>query len=66
LQAAGASMLADLDGASRIGYPPNLRVVPLMCGSTVDLVFVLKSLLEGADGTLVGGCDYEDGGYRAQ
>lgn len=62
---------ADLAGTSRIQYPPNVRVVRLMCSGAVDPVFVLKSLLDGADGVLIGGCHpgdchYQDGNYRAR
>ena len=54
---------ADLAGTSRIQYPPNVRVVRLMCSGAVDPVFALKSLPEGADGVLIGGCHYQDGNY---
>lgn len=62
---------ADLAGTFRIQYPPNVRVVRLMCSGAVDPVFALKSLLEGADGVLIGGCHpgdchYQDGNYKAQ
>ncbi|MGA9349707.1 MAG: hydrogenase iron-sulfur subunit [Anaerolineae bacterium] len=62
---------ADLAGTSRIQYPPNVRVVRLMCSGAVDPVFVLKSLLDGTDGVLIGGCHpgdchYQDGNYRAR
>jgi F420-non-reducing hydrogenase iron-sulfur subunit len=43
----------------------------MMCSGAVNLVLVLKSLLEGADGVLIGGCHpgdchQRDGNYRAQ
>lgn len=62
---------ADLAGTSRIQYPPNVRVVRLMCSGAVDPVFVLKSLLDGADGVLIGGCHpgdchYQNGNYKAR
>ena len=62
---------ADLAGTSRIQYPPNVRIVRLMCSGAVDPVFALKSLLEGADGVLIGGCHpgdchCQDGNYKAQ
>jgi coenzyme F420-reducing hydrogenase delta subunit len=47
---------ADLAGTSRQTYPPNLRIVRVMCSGMVDPKYVLKSFLEGADGVLVGGC----------
>jgi len=62
---------ADLAGTSRIQYPPNVRVVRLMCSGAADPVYVLKPLLDGADGVLIGGCHpgdrhYQDGNYKAQ
>ncbi len=47
---------ADLAGTSRNAYPPNLRIVRVMCSGMVDPKYVLKSFLEGADGVLIGGC----------
>jgi coenzyme F420-reducing hydrogenase delta subunit len=47
---------ADLAGSSRLVYPPNLRIVRMMCSGMVDPKYVLKSFLEGADGVLIGGC----------
>ena len=61
---------ADLAGTSRIQYSPNVQIVRLMCSGVVDPVFVLKPLLDGADGVLIGGCHpgdchYQDGNYKA-
>ena len=36
---------ADLAGTSRLQYPPNLRVIRLMCSGAVDVSYVLKPLL---------------------
>jgi F420-non-reducing hydrogenase iron-sulfur subunit len=47
---------ADLAGTSRIQYPPNIRIIRLMCSGSLDPTYVLKVLLEGADGVLIGGC----------
>ena len=62
---------ADLAGTSRLGYPPNIRVIRLMCSGALDPVYVLKALLEGADGVLIGGCHpgdchYVSGNYKAR
>jgi hypothetical protein len=46
---------ADLAGTSRIQYPPNVRIIRLMCSGSVDPTYVLKPLLDGADGVLIGG-----------
>jgi len=62
---------ADLAGTSRLQYPPNVRIVRLMCTGAVDTIYVLKALLEGADGVLIGGCHpgdchYQSGNYKAR
>lgn len=62
---------ADLAGTSRIQYPPNLRPIRVMCSGSVDSSYVLKALLEGADGVLIGGCHpadchYVNGNYKAR
>jgi coenzyme F420-reducing hydrogenase delta subunit len=47
---------ADLAGASRIQYPPNVRIVLLPCTGKLDILYVLKAFESGADGILVAGC----------
>jgi F420-non-reducing hydrogenase iron-sulfur subunit len=47
---------ADLAGTARVKYPPNIRLVRLMCSGRLDPTFVLKALSGGADGVLVSGC----------
>jgi F420-non-reducing hydrogenase iron-sulfur subunit len=47
---------ADMAGTARIKYPPNVRLVRLMCSGRLDPTFVLKSLSGGADGVLITGC----------
>ncbi len=62
---------ADLAGTSRLQYPPNVRIIRLMCSGAVDPVYVLKPLLDGADGVFIGGCHpgdchYQSGNYKAR
>ena len=62
---------ADLAGTSRIQYPSNIRIIRLMCSGALDPTYVLKVLLEGADGVLIGGCHpgdchYLNGNYKAR
>jgi coenzyme F420-reducing hydrogenase delta subunit len=62
---------ADLAGVSRIQYPPNMRVIRVMCSGRVDPVFVFKALLTGIDGVFVlgchpGDCHYLEGNYEAE
>lgn len=47
---------ADLAGTSRVKYPPNIRLMRLMCSGRLDPEFVLKALAGGADGVLITGC----------
>jgi F420-non-reducing hydrogenase iron-sulfur subunit len=60
---------ADLAGTSRKKYPPNVRVVRVMCTGRVEPTFVLKALEKGADGVLIAGCHpgdchYVEGNYK--
>ena len=62
---------ADLAGTSRLQYPPNVRVIRTMCSGAVDPVYVLKPLLDGADGVFIGGCHpgdchYQTGNYKTR
>ena len=62
---------ADLAGTSRIQYPPNIRIIRVMCSGSVDSVYILRALFEGADGVFVGGCHpgdchYQDGNYKVR
>lgn len=62
---------ADLAGVSRIQYPPNIRIVRVMCSGRIDPVFILEAFKNGADGVLVAGCHlpsdchYVDGNFKA-
>lgn len=56
---------ADLAGTSRIQYPPNVRAIRVMCTGGVDPIYVIKALLEGADGVLIGGCHPGDCHYQS-
>lgn len=47
---------ADLAGTARVKYPPNVRLIRLMCSGRLDPAFVMKALAEGADGVLITGC----------
>lgn len=47
---------ADMAGTARLKYPPNVRLVRLMCSGRLDPTFVLKALATGADGVLITGC----------
>jgi F420-non-reducing hydrogenase iron-sulfur subunit len=63
---------ADLAGVSRIQYPPNIRIIRVMCSGRIDPVFVLEAFKDGADGVLIAGCHlpsdchYLSGNFKAQ
>ena len=54
---------ADLAGVSRLQYPPNIRVVRIMCSGRIDPVIPLEVFERGADGILVLGCHPGDCHY---
>lgn len=61
---------ADKAGAAQLSYPPNVRIVRVMCSGRVDPEFVLQAYKMGADGVMIlachpGDCHYKEGNYRA-
>ncbi len=54
---------ADLAGVSRIQYPPNMRIIRVMCSGRIDPVFILDALSKGVDGVMVLGCHPGDCHY---
>ena len=54
---------ADLAGVSRIQYPPNIRVIRVMCSGRVHPAFILEAFRDGADGVLIAGCHPGDCHY---
>ncbi len=57
---------ADNAGLARAKYPPNIRLIRLMCSGRLDPQFILKGFAEGADGVLVSGCHPGDCHYVEQ
>ncbi|MGD2294860.1 MAG: hydrogenase iron-sulfur subunit [Candidatus Aminicenantes bacterium] len=62
---------ADLAGVSRLQYPPNIRIIRVMCSSMVHPNLVIDALTKGADGVIMcgchpGDCHYEDGNLKAE
>jgi coenzyme F420-reducing hydrogenase delta subunit len=62
---------ADLAGISRFQYPPNTRVIRVMCSGRIDPVFIPDAFLSGFDGTMVlgchpGDCHYLTGNFEAE
>jgi F420-non-reducing hydrogenase iron-sulfur subunit len=57
---------ADAAGTSRTKYPPNIRLIRLMCSGRLDPTFVFKAFAKGADGVMVAGCHPGDCHYVEQ
>jgi len=62
---------ADLAGVSRLQYPPNVRIIRVMCSGMVHPNLVINALTKGADGVLMcgchpGDCHYLEGNLRAE
>jgi F420-non-reducing hydrogenase iron-sulfur subunit len=62
---------ADLAGTSRMQYPPNVRIIRLMCSGGLDPLYVFRALLGSCDGVLIAGCHpgdchYTNGNYKAR
>jgi F420-non-reducing hydrogenase iron-sulfur subunit len=62
---------ADLAGAMRVQYPPNVRIILLPCTGKVDSIVLMKAFEDGADGVFVAGCmegecHFMEGNLRAK
>ena len=62
---------ADLAGARRMQYPPNVRVVHSPCTGKIEMEHILAAFEKGVDGVLVagcleGGCHFIEGNLRAK
>ncbi len=62
---------ADLAGVSRLQYPPNIRIIRVMCSGMVHPNIVIDALTKGADGVLMcgchpGDCHYLEGNLKAE
>lgn len=61
---------ADMAAVFRKSYPPNLRIIRVMCSGMVHPNLVLEALKLGADGVMIlgcplGECHYQEGNYKA-
>ena len=56
---------ADTAGTARAAQPTDLRIIRVPCSGRVNPLFVLKALMNGADGVLVSGCHPRDCHYSA-
>jgi F420-non-reducing hydrogenase iron-sulfur subunit len=54
---------ADLAGTSRLQYPPNVRIIRVMCTGMIHPNLVIDALTKGADGVIICGCHIGDCHY---
>jgi len=54
---------ADLAGAMRLQYPPNIRIIMVPCTGRIDILLVLQAFEVGADAVFVSGCHEGDCHY---
>jgi F420-non-reducing hydrogenase iron-sulfur subunit len=47
---------SEMAGSLRMKYPEGIKVIEVPCSSRVDPAFVIKALVEGADGVFISGC----------
>jgi F420-non-reducing hydrogenase iron-sulfur subunit len=62
---------ADLAGARRMQYPPNVEVVLVPCTGKIEMEHILGAFERGIDGVLIagcleGGCHFLEGNLRAR
>jgi heterodisulfide reductase subunit A len=61
----------DMAGVSRLQYPPNARLIRVMCSARVSIKMMQAAFERGAAGVLVAGCEfptchYIEGNYAAE
>ncbi len=62
---------ADTAGVGRFNQPTDLRIIKVPCSGRIDPLFIVKALMNGADGVLVSGCHprdchYSEGNFYAR
>lgn len=62
---------ANLAGVNKVEYPPNIRIVRVMCSGSVEPGVIMDAFENGADGVIVIGClmdncHYVSGNKKAQ
>ncbi len=62
---------SETAGAYWIKYPENVRPFRVMCTGAIDPAYILRALIEGADGVVISGCHpgdchYNIGNFRAR
>jgi quinone-modifying oxidoreductase subunit QmoB len=52
--------LLDIAGFRRLQYDPSVRVIPLRCLGSLNIVWIADALARGIDGVMLLGCKYGD------
>jgi quinone-modifying oxidoreductase subunit QmoB len=50
----------DITGLRRLQYDPSVRVIPLRCLGSLNIVWIADALSRGIDGVMLIGCKYGD------
>jgi len=50
----------DIAGMKRLRYDPSIRVIPLRCLGSMNIVWIADALSRGIDGVMLIGCKYGD------
>jgi quinone-modifying oxidoreductase subunit QmoB len=50
----------DMAGMKRLSYNPYVRIIPLRCVGSTNLVWIADALAKGIDGVLLLGCKHGD------
>ena len=56
---------ADKAGGQKLQYPPDVKLIRVMCSGRVDPQFILDAFRKGADGVMMLGCPPGDCHYRS-
>lgn len=54
---------SEMAGSLRMKYPDGVKLIQVPCSSRVDPAFIIKAIIEGADGVFVAGCHPGDCHY---
>jgi F420-non-reducing hydrogenase iron-sulfur subunit len=47
---------SEMAGSLRMKYPEGVKLIQVPCSSRVDPAFIIKAIVDGADGVFVAGC----------
>jgi quinone-modifying oxidoreductase subunit QmoB len=50
----------DIAGMNRVQYDPSVRIIPLRCLGSMNIVWIADALSGGIDGVMLVGCKYGD------